>query len=1321
MAVGSELAVQYVSLVASAKGFPASIRKELGAGDGEVSKAGERQGGLFSGGFTGALGKVGVGAAIAGAAAAAGVAAFAAKGIAEFGKFEKGMNEVFTLLPGASKETMDSLSSDVRSFVREAGVAHEEAVPALYSALSAGIPKDNVFDFLETANKAAIGGISDLDTAVSAISGPVNAYGAEILSANAASDAMFTAVKNGVTTFPELASSLSNVTPIAASLGVNFGDITGAIATMTAQGTGTAESITGIRAALVEVSKDGTKTSDIFKELSGQTFTDFIAGGGNLQEALSMIADHAADTGLSAADMFGSVEAGSAVLQLTGKNTEKFATQIDEAYKAMASGGEVTSTAFETMDRGLARSWERIKIGVTDAALGFGETLAPAVAMVADGLSTGLPKALEWVSGFLTGTVAPALTEITGGITAFGAAWTYNDGEITSSGFPGFMERVGYTARQAFDYFQSTVLPNLRMFGAYLIANVVPAVQRFASFLTGSVVPALIQLIGWVRNNTELLKNIATVIGVLLIPALVRWGIASTVSGAKSAAAWLLASTSSIRSAAVQVAQSYVIIGRWIAMGAAAVVSGAQTAYIWGLYKIEAIKGAAAYAMQSLRVAAAWVAMSTAAVLSGAKTAAVWTGTIIAQAVKGAISFGAQVVKVVAGWVLMGVQSLLQAARMAAAWLIAMGPIGWVTAAVIAIVALVIANWDKIKAATVRIWGAIVKWVTDAWNNIKTAVSLAITWVRDWVINKMVELQNRWNTIWNAVTSIASSIWNGIKTLISAAINWVVNWIATKMNEAQSRWNTVWNAIKSIASSVWDAIKSSISNAINWVRNLIDTTMNTIKSLWSGAWEAVRNTVSGVWDRIKTLISNAWTNIKSTLNTLIDFVKEKPAAAFEAAKEGIITAWDKIKEAAKKPVRFVVETVIGGLVDTFNKIPGVNIPKPKLPPGFMKGGYTGDGAADEFAGHVHKGEYVFTKKQTEAIGKENLAAQAHAAIRGGEPQAAVGASVYGGLPSFSGRYFENIDRANALRITGDSRAVNTWYINQAADMWNGLAGVNLFSGNAGPAGIPSIRAKEQNVPFRPIPNWAGYFWDESIWLNPGAAYMPPTARRTLAAHEVGHALGLPHAMATGAYSIMNYDSMYKANRPTNADAAALRAIYGPPGPNAKASSMPVGDAFEAPDNPFTGLIDTLMKKIKEAFPDAGMFVDVAGGIAKSAIEQVTKTISDIKDGVKNIATDVFSKVKNFFGGGAAMVPTLHDSGGILPPGNHLIANRTRKPEAIFTNEQAKALVSNGGNRGGDTHLHVENLFGSEDRVIGKLHNEIQRGAISYNLRQVARV
>jgi hypothetical protein len=53
--------------------------------------------------------------------------------------------------------------------------------------------------------------------------------------------------------------------------------------------------------------KDGTKASDAFKELSGKSFADFIAGGGDMKQAFDIMKSGADDMGVGVADLFGSV------------------------------------------------------------------------------------------------------------------------------------------------------------------------------------------------------------------------------------------------------------------------------------------------------------------------------------------------------------------------------------------------------------------------------------------------------------------------------------------------------------------------------------------------------------------------------------------------------------------------------------------------------------------------------------------------------------------------------------------------------------------------------------------------------------------------------------------------------------------------------------------------------------------------------------------------------------------------------------------------------------------------------------------------------
>jgi len=307
----------------------------------------------------------------------------AVKGIAAFASFEKSMNEVFTLLPGISAEAMDAMSGQVKDFSKKFGVLPEETIPALYQALSAGVPEGNVFDFLEVAQQAAKGGVTELATAVDGISSVVNAYGDEIISAAEASDLMFTTVRLGKTTFEEISASISNITPISSALGVGFDEVSAALAVLTSKGVPTAKSTTQIKSALAELGKEGTIADKAFQAMTGGGFQDFIDQGGSMGEAFQIIADGAEASDKSVLDMFGSVEAGQAVLALTANGGEAFTDVMGE----MAGSAGATEDAFNTMDGGLASAFDKIKANFSVILIEIGEKLAPTI-----------QKATDWIT-----------------------------------------------------------------------------------------------------------------------------------------------------------------------------------------------------------------------------------------------------------------------------------------------------------------------------------------------------------------------------------------------------------------------------------------------------------------------------------------------------------------------------------------------------------------------------------------------------------------------------------------------------------------------------------------------------------------------------------------------------------------------------------------------------------------------------------------------------------------------------------------------------------------------------------------------------------
>ncbi|MEU6168096.1 phage tail tape measure protein [Streptomyces tanashiensis] len=217
--------------------------------------------------------------------------------------------------------------------------------------------------------------------------------------------------------------------------------------------------------------------------------------------------------------------------------------------------------------------------------------------------------------------------------------------------------------------------------------------QGLVDILGTRVIPALEKAFGFVREHSTAFTIAAGVTTGVLIPALTLLAVTSTVRMATVAWAWMMSGAASIRAAATHVSSAMASATAWTAMAARAV--------------------------------AAWTMMAARSVASAAVVAASWVGT----ALRGMVVFAAQIVRTaaiaVAQFTLMAARAIAWAAVMAAQWLIAMGPVGWVIAAVVGLVALIVLNWDKIKKYTGLAWD----WIWSKIQDRVHAVIAVIQWL----------------------------------------------------------------------------------------------------------------------------------------------------------------------------------------------------------------------------------------------------------------------------------------------------------------------------------------------------------------------------------------------------------------------------------------------------------------------------------------------------------------------------------------------------------------------------------------------------------------
>lgn len=472
---------------------------------------------------------------------------------------------------------------------------------------------------------------------------------------------------------------------------------------------------------------------------------------------------------------------------------------------------------------------------------------------------------------------------------------TANVAKTASARFADLQATIGEQLAPAFTAARLVAIDAMAAVSGFV--QQIPAISAEITRVAGEVLPTV--------------RTIATVIAAVLTPVWIRLGVQAVISGAKMVAGWVMSAAGAARAAVMYVVNSALIIASWVRMAAAAVVSGAQTAAIWLMYRMDAIRAAATYAATQARIIGAWVAMSAAAVASGIRTAAVWTVSVVAAAASGAAAFAANVARVVAGWVLMGVQAMAQAIRMAAAWFIALGPIGWVTAAVIAIVALVIANWDKVSAWTAAAWAAVTGFITSAWQAIVSWVTGAVNNVRNritagWNIARAITL-----AVFGAIRSFLQSVWSGIVGFVTGYINTVRSIITAGWNAARAVTSSVFNAIRSVVTAVFGAVRSFISGAVSTVRSVISGGFNAARSAVAGAMNGARSIVSSVWNGIVSTVRNTVSNVISTVTG----IKNRIMGALSGAGSWLVSVGRNIIQGLIDGVGGMIDNAVQAVKD----------------------------------------------------------------------------------------------------------------------------------------------------------------------------------------------------------------------------------------------------------------------------------------------------------------------------------------------------------------------------------------------------------------------
>lgn len=297
---------------------------------------------------------------------------------------------------GFSTAAVDEYRDALLGLQSEYGILTDDLVPALNTAIVQGVPEDNVISFLETAAQSAVVTGSDLTDTVSVINGLMAQFEGEFSNAGEAADFLTATLGNTNAEVSDIGDVFGEVSGFARDAGVDVGQVSAAFAAMSVTGRDAGTSGGQLAALIEELGDATTPVAMAFDDLTGRSFQQFIAEGGNIQQAAQIIADGADDAGQSVVELAGSAESSSAILALS---TEQGAARYAEALADVDAANGTTEESFGQLEDSGALAFDQLTGSLATLRDEAGAAVAPLVAEFVDGLIPILEEISPLIQG----------------------------------------------------------------------------------------------------------------------------------------------------------------------------------------------------------------------------------------------------------------------------------------------------------------------------------------------------------------------------------------------------------------------------------------------------------------------------------------------------------------------------------------------------------------------------------------------------------------------------------------------------------------------------------------------------------------------------------------------------------------------------------------------------------------------------------------------------------------------------------------------------------------------------------------------------------
>lgn len=245
-----------------------------------------------------------------------------------------------------------------------------------------------------------------------------------------------------------------------------------------------------------------------------------------------------------------------------------------------------------------------------------------------------------------------------------------------------------------------------------------------------------------------------------------------------------------------------------------------------------------------------------------------------------------------------------------------------VVAALGALVALIVENWDAIMAWFVEVgewiynnviipigdffvelWEDIKEFGIWAWEGIKSVWETVATWFDESVIQPVCKF---FKGLWESVSGFFVDLWEDIKEIWDSAPTWFNKNIIQPIVDF---FKGLWESVSGFFVNLWKDIKDVWKTVANWFDNKV---IQPIVGFFTGLWEDVSGIfvdlwedIKGVWETVATwfdehviqpivgFFENMWEGLKGIINGILAGV-ETVVNGFVAAINWVIDGLNKI-------------------------------------------------------------------------------------------------------------------------------------------------------------------------------------------------------------------------------------------------------------------------------------------------------------------------------------------------------------------------------------------------------------------------------------------